>query len=309
MYWTQRRVGPRSGFTLIEILVVIAIIAILVSLTAAAVMNVYQSGLRAQARSEIDDLEKALKKTMNEFGLTSIPSSIILRRDPTTYVTANPAELRSQQILMQMFGKPLFTPGKNIAWNGQAAPATTAYVLTGPETLVFFAGGIPTVQNGVNACTGFGRNDDPSQPPPSGQQYRGKNFNFRPERLVPTNNQNAKGFLEYLDTFNTGATFAFFSSYGLDNTGYATIAIADVGSARTDPRGNPIPALAAPYLRNPAPSPGVYYNNKTFQIISAGPNGQFGAGSLANPAIGPLPAGSEDNMTNFSPGPLTAVNN
>jgi hypothetical protein len=202
-----------------------------------------------------------------------------------------------------MFGKPPFTSGKNIAWNGQTAPANTVYTLTGPETLVFFAGGIPTVQNGVNGCTGFGLNSDPTQPPPAGQQYRGKNFDFKPNRLVPTRNPQAPGFLEYQDPFNTGQTYAFFSSYGLDNAGYAIIAVNDAGTAQTSN-----PSLNAPYLRDTTPAPGVFYNKKTFQIISAGPDGIFGAGGLANPAISPLPVNSGDNMSNFTLGKLADVN-
>jgi prepilin-type N-terminal cleavage/methylation domain-containing protein len=326
MYRTQRQTSPRSGFTLIELLVVIAIIAVLMALTSAAVMQVWGSGPKAQTRSEINDLEKALQKTMSEFGLTSaVPSRISLYRNTQFYMNP-PAGLtaaqqlvdrRSYDLLMSMFGKQLF-PGTatNIAWNGVAANAqnaNTRYELSGPECLVFFAGGIVIPNGGVPANTGFGKNSAPDQAPLAGQLVRGKNFNFKANRLVPTKNPQAQGFYEYQDPYAVvlgakGQTYAFFSSYGNDN-GYQ----ADGGTSQVAAA----PTLTSAYLQsnnvNPvtkAATP-LYHNPRMFQIISAGQDGLFDQGNpnIAMPSIQQLNAGAKDNQTNFTGGLLQGVSN
>lgn len=61
----SRRCG---GFTLIEMLVVIAIIAILAALVATAAMKMAESGRRAQAEMDISTLYKALNEYKFKYG-------------------------------------------------------------------------------------------------------------------------------------------------------------------------------------------------------------------------------------------------
>jgi general secretion pathway protein G len=310
MYRMQRKAGARSGFTLIELLVVMAIIAVLAALTSAAVMNVWASMTRTQTKTEINDLDNALKNCMVDFkdgGLIFIPSQMVLRRDPTTYNMANPVERRSAEVLMKMFGKKLFLTPKNIAWNGQAGAQNAVYVLQGPECLVFFAGGIPDTSAGVPNMRGFGADDDPSAQVANGLKKRGPYFNFQSKRLVLTKNPNAPGFYEYQDPYLRGLgptyqTYAFFSSNGVEN-GYSA---ADAGVDQVPTA----PTLKQAYIQKNS-TPAVYYNPKSFQIVSAGPDGDFGNGApvpgLANPLIQPLARPQEDNQTNFTAGPLSTA--
>lgn len=58
----------RSGFTLIELMVVIAIIAVLVAMTVPVVGRAIDSARRGQASTEVKSIEAALLQYYNEYG-------------------------------------------------------------------------------------------------------------------------------------------------------------------------------------------------------------------------------------------------
>jgi prepilin-type N-terminal cleavage/methylation domain-containing protein len=72
---TFRLRGPLSSFTLIELLTVIAIIAILLGLTLAAASGVLKSAARSKARTDIQALTTALEGYKNDNGAYPIVPS------------------------------------------------------------------------------------------------------------------------------------------------------------------------------------------------------------------------------------------
>src|SRR5689334_13460660 len=75
---TPNRPGPRAGFTLVELLVVITIIAILFALTAAAVVKVLGKGDEAKVRHEISQLQSAVEAFKSEYRVTYLPDRLVL---------------------------------------------------------------------------------------------------------------------------------------------------------------------------------------------------------------------------------------
>src|SRR5579884_1671000 len=71
----------RSAFTLVELLIVIAIIALLVSLSAAAVMRVMGFIPEVETRTEISQLDAALASFMADYNLDVPPPSVLVLRE------------------------------------------------------------------------------------------------------------------------------------------------------------------------------------------------------------------------------------
>ena len=93
----------RSGFTLVELLVVIGIIALLVSLTAAAVMRVRHKATELQMRSDISQLSASVTQFNVEYHVDHFPSVIILKNDLTTYNLGNLVEKESLLFLKRVW--------------------------------------------------------------------------------------------------------------------------------------------------------------------------------------------------------------
>src|SRR5450755_4354116 len=79
MVRTPKQAVRRSGFTLIEMLVVVAIISILISLTAVAVFRTIGTQQSSNTKSELSRLEAALKKawrsSADQFSKEPIPAT------------------------------------------------------------------------------------------------------------------------------------------------------------------------------------------------------------------------------------------
>jgi len=69
----------RSAFTLIELLIVIAIIALLAGLAIPAVTGALQSGKKAQARNDVQQIAAAIKAFQLEYG--RLPTSTVAAND------------------------------------------------------------------------------------------------------------------------------------------------------------------------------------------------------------------------------------
>ncbi len=267
-----RRSG-RQAFTLIELLVVIAIITILAGLTLAAVMKFLSRGPEVQARSDITNLDVALKSFYSKVGAYP-PSQIKLCENWSNYGNTQ-LDQDSQAFLRKMFPRGNFVAGATFNWAGVPATGAT-YILQGQECLVYFLQG----PRGAGFDTTIGQTG-------LGNNRLGPFYTFQPGRLQAST-VNAK-FQIYIDPWGK-QPFAYFSCYNTPN-GYNRYGASDCSALSVQP-----------YLNN-VNNVGQYYNPETYQIITAGADQVFGTGGLWAPATATTNAGinGKDDMTNFYP--------
>ncbi len=174
----------RAAFTLIELLMVLAIIGILISILVPVIASAFRKGQEAAEFTEITNLAGALQKFKDRYGVYP-PSQIILREDGDYYVGGNPIvapspqdtavfdEALSVQYLRRIWPQLVIHTRTNLTpypvtpteigdisgdgtvnandfydWNGDGSLGNPAQVhyLQGDECLVFFLGGLPTGQ-------------------------------------------------------------------------------------------------------------------------------------------------------------------
>lgn len=322
----QSLANPRAGFTLLELMIVIVIIALLVGLVLPAIMSARGRARDAEVRKDISDLEQAITQFKVVYGIEP-PSAITLYANPTAW------DARSRGLIRQMW--PQFNFGN---CGGASSPMTMVFTgipgnpatieLNGAECLVFFLGGV--VDGNSGAFVGFAK--DPTQPfAPANiiTNREGPFFEFRGAMRVPlaatpvAGNANWAGrlrdldadwFPEYLDPLPQQVNpYVYFSTGG---GAYRTEAIMGTPNWRnTDGRyGGFILMNYAYYTGFNAMNvrASVAYNPRGIQIISPGADGEYGNGGWFNPdRNAAAPAGAVvvgqadmDNITNFHPGRL-----
>ena len=293
----------RNAFTLIELLIVIAIIGILTAFLLPALSGVRRTARIAQVRTEITSLEGAIENFKLKFGIQP-PSYIVLKETQAGWALTDPATVRSKGLVRQIWPQFDFTyaafPMNRVDINGDGLyDSPSPLELSQGECLVFFIGGMPsgTLATGF-AVTGFSQN--PTTPFASGGR-RVSLYEFTPR----FSDVNGNGMPEYLDPLPSQTNpYLYFSSY--DGAGY---------------RGSELaaPGLEFVYLQGAAATSQAW-KPKNFQIISPGFDRQYGKGGPFLPKASPsLPgwttaasvvvtdaerATEEDNITNFYSGTL-----
>lgn len=317
----------RPAVTLIEILIVVAIISVLVSLTVAGVARILGKGAEMQAQNEILRMSDGLATFRQEFGVEYIPSRLKIRErhDQNTLNSMDALERASLNYLSRMFGSR-FNPAGPHDWTGRwggaqnvppmgqgTPPVGTPIELQGQECLVFFLGGIPTPDRA--AMTGF--STSPSSPTTAGGNRRGPFFEFKSNRLIPSQEDTPNGrvfygtsgglMLVYIDPFSNEQKrpYLFFSSAKAGYSQWGGRYDCEVPTA-SGTRQYLLPN--GPYFQAAGANnvPLRYHNHDGFQIISAGPDELYGQGGLLRAGQGALDQETGDNKTNFSRTSLAA---
>ncbi len=321
----QQRVQPtlspgRRGFTLVELLVTIFVIALLIALLLPAVNSVRVRVRITQLQAEVNRLATAVTSFKSNYG-SEPPSFIVLCENPADWVDTDPAvaaeRARSRALIRQLWPQFDFTIPRNfnLDVNNPGSPTapldndtTDIYQVEPGECLVLFLGGLPvrdyssgTVQWSLR---GFTKNPQNPFSLANNANRESPAYDFDASRFVDLDND---GFPEFVDSWPSQRNpILYFSSY--DGNGYR---------AAEYPGGN---FPASPYLQggNENAQP---FNPKSFQIISPGGDGSYGPGGPYQPGgATPLPAwtrtspaltvtavqrqAENDNITNFGSGRL-----
>lgn len=314
----------RDGFTLVEILVVIAIIGVLVAITVPAVNIAYRSVKQRAIALECQALAtsiEAYRTKFDDYPPDGADSALLLRHLKKAFPNISPTEIDL-----------LTKTGKFANWSGVpvASSANSGAVMDPSEALVFFLGGFSD-----DSVFPFSGKDGPiyilddSSPPQqvksshavaniSSIQYnpdrKNSLYDFKQGQLTLT--ANAAGLtVSTDDTFNSGVTdllpayhpsglqmpFVYFESRTYQQTTvanrYATTSNGIVYPYRSA-------QLNTKYASDMSiPGRNKYYrfmNDKTFQLISAGLDDHFGGEPGFFYAYKPL-----DSSTSSGTGPAS----
>jgi prepilin-type N-terminal cleavage/methylation domain-containing protein len=253
------RLLVRSAFTLVEILIVLAIILVLVALLAGAVYNAMSRGPQVQARSELGQLDSALGAFKARYG--SYPPSRITLWSSVSKYGSTPLDLDSVAYLKSVF-PALASSWSSVNWGGGVG--NDGATLSGDQCLVFFLGGIPSEVGGVRTTLGFNTGNNPANVGSGAVRF----YEFPSARLVKSTTNN---YFSFQDPW--GTPYAFHSSYSWKSPNsfnrYTTSDCANL-------KGGDGPAGPSPYYLPATVNQG--YNRESGQIISAGPDMQFGGG-------------------------------
>lgn len=327
MRYGRIRNRRRRGFTLVELLMVMMIIAILAALLMSGVQSAWVSVGRARVLSELSQLETALNSYKSDKG--EFPPSLAgpqFGALATVNVTTRSNQLMSHlsRAFPRFINRANFIntatsaefPVRNLGGTPSAPTYATKNLnlknLDPAESYLFFLNGLPILQN--NVPQGFdGFNADPVNPlvpPPnptsSSQTGRTRTrplFDVDPKRLV---DKDGDGFPEYLPADKSAAPIVYFVSgqYASSATLPETFP-----AISTDQTGQGSYAAnwgyAAPYAnRKPTAvaDADAWKNPQGIQLIAAGTDGKYGPATPPT-AFRLIPSSLSkeegDNLTNF----------
>jgi prepilin-type N-terminal cleavage/methylation domain-containing protein len=305
-----------AAFTLLELLIAIAIIGILASLILTVAGSANTKAKNAQVTVDIKDLEKGIAAFKQKFGVEP-PSRVTLYETAAGW-TGDP---RSMGIIRRIWPQFAFTyssyqpanptgPIMDINANGATGDTIT---LMGSECLVFFLGGVPALSTPATPTTStpgsppMGFSQNPADPFSRAGSNRDRFTEFDASRLFllkPPSVTTAHTMNSYMDTLpGQQQPYLYFSTY--DGQGYDVTNELPAG-----PTGNQLQDV---YRTGPngatssAPSPP--WNPNSFQIISPGFDQHYGLGGEyeqgdSKGLLVQTRSAERDNITNFSSGVL-----
>jgi prepilin-type N-terminal cleavage/methylation domain-containing protein len=337
----SRRRASR-GFTLTEMLVVIAIIGVLASLITVAGMRALDTGKQVAIKSELDQLDSALKDFKNKYGAYPPCDLSINGTMPGSSVLAN-VNPALQSFIMRAF--PRYNLN-NLAsdWNALGVDSTYAHP---DRALVFWLSGFsPDVTSpftGAGARTPFFAFDptrlynmtlantvaQTASATTGYIQYLGqiayvpKYGNGTPYVYIDSGNygnlpvtSNVNGNYSYISSVNSNGNYVNSEQSSTTTPTISSFAVYNItaASSGTTTAGTVTPYVqdlqsAGTYVNSGATTAYQFCNPTTFQLISAGQDGQYGTSlSLSGFTNGRLyPGGSGysadgsdiDNAANF----------
>jgi len=287
----------RGGFTLLELLITIAIIAILMALIIPSIQRVRYRAQVQKTSADLGQLDTAIAQFQSDFGLEPFSELVLTEDTAVTDWNASPALTLSRTRIRRIW--PQFTFSGQIDFNADGSFAgdggsDATLTLTGSECLVFFLGGVisrdqngdgvvdPTEVSAVPTWIGFSKN--PLNPfLMTGSNRVGPLYTFDSGRLIDTDGD---GMMEYMDSLPGQSSPILFVSAN-NGQGYS-------------------PSVSY-YVQTDGKTP---WNKDSHQLISPGLDTNLGFDPLAG-LKGPYGDGIEltggrlaeaDNITNFKKG-------
>jgi prepilin-type N-terminal cleavage/methylation domain-containing protein len=324
---SARRTAPRRGFTLVEMLVVLLIIAGLMALLTPAIWSAVLRAREAAIISEIDQLHNAMQAYKEKhlvFPPAMATTDVNLRKGKfmlhlrTVYPSSAYGLRNTDFDNLNTYVKANYKIS-----TGAGTVALDLNTLDQAEAIVFWLGGFPTP---VSTGTGggapiapsrlFGFNKDSDSPIKRSVAQEGTDplatrtpstFKFVQERLVDNDDD---GWWEYLPTSaSTGAVVAPFVYFDFDSYGSTKKATEFQGYPRPgdaqaatlkESFGYAVPFAA--YLDPAGKQPTRWQNPDSFQIICGGLDGQYTVPEAAQ-RVSIFPKGFAYAGPNFSGSP------
>jgi prepilin-type N-terminal cleavage/methylation domain-containing protein len=267
---------PRAGFTLVELLVVVAIIAILAGLITVAASRAIVTARVATIRTEINQLETALELYKQKYG-----------EYPPDFTNAAAVTRHVQMMFPRYTGNAL----NDIA---AAYGASDVTKLSPASALVIWLGGVPAAK-GSTVPAGF--NADPANPFQWGTPRIAPLMTFDTNRLKIVNGGTL--LCHYYQNYRSALVpYAYFRAF-TDANGLPSY----TGLSWDSTTSGYTAGLAVPYQHLTAS--GTEWQPATYQVIACGLDGRFGTNVARtyNDAT-TLTTDDYDNLSNLTTGKL-----
>jgi prepilin-type N-terminal cleavage/methylation domain-containing protein len=321
----------RTGFTLVEVLIVITILGMLMALTVVGIAKALDTARQARITTDLSQLDAALvtyKTDRNDFppALFGVPGQNF---NGTVIAAAQYDQVRFNRHIRQAFpryrgGDPYTTFGEYVRYlnAGDApnnipplTPPLNIYDLDPAESLVLWLGGISDQNASIGRLSGtrklIGFSADPARPF-STTQPKPPIYDFDPQRLV---DRDGDGWLEYAVDFRADKAdmpgYVYF-----DYRGYTRDTNSDgVPDAISTYSPTAAHGFAMPYataVRTTANNVNTikWSNAQKFQLIAAGLDGVFSDQPVTVPTVDTAERifptglnyteGDDDNLVNFT---------